>query len=85
MIGNSKVEANFPHKLILTNREVSRLFKAFENNSAANIKLSKTQLSKTVKSEGFLGSLLRPLIKTGVSVMKNILYPLAKAFQCHWG
>ena len=33
-------------KLLLTNTHVSRLRKAFANNSSANIKLSKTQLQK---------------------------------------
>ena len=47
-------ETNFPHKLLLTNREVSDLRKAFANHSSSNIKLSKTQLSKMIQSEGFL-------------------------------
>ena len=45
LIGDSYGKTNFPHKLLLTNRQVSRLRKAFANNSSANIKLSKTQLS----------------------------------------
>ena len=44
-IGDSNDENNFPHKL-LTNTQVSKLQKAFGNNSSANIKLSKTQLHK---------------------------------------
>ena len=47
-------ETNFPHKLLLTNREVSNLRKAFANHSSSDIKLSKTQLSKMIQSEGFL-------------------------------
>ena len=47
-------ETNFPHKLLLTNREVSNLCKAFANHSSSDIKLSKTQLSKMIQSEGFL-------------------------------
>ena len=47
-------ETNFPHKLLLTNREVSNLRKAFANHSSSNIKVSKTQLSKMIQSEGFL-------------------------------
>ena len=43
MIGNSDDEINFPGKLLLTNRQVSNLRKAFANNSLVNIKLSKTQ------------------------------------------
>ena len=40
MIGND--EANFSHKLLLTNRKVSNLRKAFADRSSTNIKLSKT-------------------------------------------
>ena len=41
-------ETNFPHKLLLTNRQVSNLRKAFSNHLSADIKLSKTQLSKMI-------------------------------------
>ena len=58
MIGDN--ENNFPHKLLLNNTLVSNLRKAFTNNSSANIKLSKTQLSKMIQSGGFLGKLLGP-------------------------
>ena len=44
VVGDSNDENNFPHKLLLTNTQVWKLHKAFENNSSANIKLSKTQL-----------------------------------------
>ena len=40
--GNSNDETNFLHKLLLTDRQVSRLRKALENNLSANMKLSKT-------------------------------------------
>ena len=39
IIGDSNDENNFPHKLFLTNTQVSKLRKAFANNSTANIKL----------------------------------------------
>ena len=48
--GDSNDENNFPHKLLLTNTQVSKLRKAFANNSSANIKLSKTQLHKTFRT-----------------------------------
>ena len=48
MIGNSNDETNFPHELLLTNRQVVNLRKAFVNNSSADIKLSKTKLSKMI-------------------------------------
>ena len=46
MIGNSDDEINFPHKLLLTNRQVANLRKAFANHTSTDIKLSKTQLSQ---------------------------------------
>ena len=41
MMGDN--ETNFPHKLLLTNRQVSNLRKAFSNHLSADIKSSKTQ------------------------------------------
>ena len=41
---DSNDENNFPHKLLLTNKQSSRLRKVFTNGSSANIKLLKTQL-----------------------------------------
>ena len=64
MIGNSNDETNFPHKLLLTNRQLVNLLKAFVNYLSSDIKLSKTQLSKMIQSGGFLGKLLGPLLKT---------------------
>ena len=39
VVGDSKDENNFPHKLLLTNTQVLRLRKAFANNSSVNAKL----------------------------------------------
>ena len=77
MIGDN--ETDFPHKLLLTNRQVSNLRKAFENNSPADIKLSQTQLSKMIQPGGFLGRLLGPLLKTGLPLIKIVIKPLAKS------
>ena len=77
MIGDD--ETNFPHKLLLTNRQVANLRKVFANNSSAGIKLSKTQLSKMIQSGGFHGRLLGPLIKAGLPLIKNVIKPLAKS------
>ena len=44
MVGDN--ETNFPHNLLLTNRQGSNLRKAFANHLSADIELSKTQLSK---------------------------------------
>ena len=46
MIGNSDDEANFPHKLLLTNRQVANLRRDFANHTSSDIKLSKAQLTK---------------------------------------
>ena len=70
-------KSNFPHKLLLTNRQVSNLRKAFANHLAADIKLSKTQLFKMIQSGGFLVRLLGPF--TGLPLIKNEIKPLAKS------
>ena len=62
MIGDDEIK--FPCKLLLTNRQVPNLRKAFANYLSAD-KNSKTQLSKMRHSGGFLGRLLSPLLKTG--------------------
>ena len=49
IIGDSNDEANLPHELLLTGRQVSNIRKAFSNNSSADIKFSKTQLSKMIQ------------------------------------
>ena len=46
MIGDDKT--NFPHKLVLNNRQVSNIRQTFGNHSLADIRLSKTQLSKMI-------------------------------------
>ena len=79
MIGNSDDETNFLHKLLLTNRQVTNLRKAFANHTSTDIKLSKTQLSKMIQLERFLGRLLGTLLKTRLPLMKSVIQPLAKS------
>ena len=55
--GDFNDKNNFSHKLLITNTQVSKLFKAFANGSSANTKLSKTQLHQIGQSGGFLGRL----------------------------
>ena len=74
MIGDD--ETNFPHKLSLTNRQVSKLCKAFADKLSSDIKLSKTQISKMIQSGGFLRRLLVPLLKTGLLLTTNVIKPL---------
>ena len=51
MIGNSDDEANFPHRLLLTNRQVAILRKVFANYASTDIKLLKAQLTKIKKAD----------------------------------
>ena len=83
MIDNSDDKVNFPHELLLTNRQVANLRKAVANSSSTGVKLSKTQLSKMIQSGGFLGGLLGPLLKTGLPLIKNVIKPLAKSVYFH--
>ena len=50
VVGDPRDENNFPHKLFLTNLQVSKLHKAFANSSSTKRKLSKTQLYKIGQS-----------------------------------
>ena len=69
-----------PHELFLTTRQSTKLRNAINNNLATDIKLSKAQLKKLVKSGGFLGKLLSkiagPLMKVAMPLAKNVLAPL---------
>ena len=80
MVSNSNDNANFPHELLLTNRQVANIRKAFAKNTSTYINLSKTQLSKLIQSGGFLGNLLGklagPLMKVAMPLAKNVLAPL---------
>ena len=79
MVGNSNDNINFPHELLLTNRQVANIRKAFAKNTSTDIKLSQTQLSKMIQSGEFLGRLLGPLLKTGLPLIKSVKKPLAKS------
>ena len=79
IIGDCNDQTNFPHELLLRDRQASSIRKAFSNNSSVDIKFWKTQLSKMIQPEGFLGRLLGPLLKTGIPLIKNVITPLAKS------
>ena len=79
IIGNSGDNTNFSLELLLTNRQVANIRKAFANHLSTDIKLSKTQLSKMIQSGGFLGKLLGPLLRTGLPLIKSVIKPLAKS------
>ena len=78
VVGDSNDIINSPHELLLTNTQISKICKVFANVSSANIKFSKTQLSKTVQSIVLLGKLWGPLLKTALPLIENALKSLAK-------
>ena len=45
---------------------------------STDLKLSKAQINKMIQSGGFLGRLLGPLLKARLSLIKNVIKPLAK-------
>ena len=49
LTGSSNDKTNFSHKWLLTDTEVWKIRKGFENGSSAYIKNSKTQLSKMIQ------------------------------------
>ena len=67
---------NLSHELYLTTRQTTKLRNAIENNMSTDIKLSKAQISKMIKSGGFLGKILGPLLKTGLPLLKSVIKPL---------
>ena len=80
MAVNSNDNTNFPHKLLLTDRQVANIRQAFANNLSTDVKFSKTQLLKMSQSGRFLGNLLSklagPLMKVAMPLAKNVLAPL---------
>ena len=71
---------DLPHELLLTTRQKKKVRNVFSNNMSTDLKLSKAQISKIIRSGGFLGSLLSklagPLIKVAIPLAKNVLAPL---------
>ena len=49
IIGNFDDKTNFPHELLVTNRQVANLRKDLSHNSSTDIKLPKIQLSKLIQ------------------------------------
>ena len=71
---------DFPHKLVLTTKQKTKLRNAFNNNMSTDLILSRAQISKIIQSRRFLGSLLSkltgPLMKVAIPLAKNVLAPL---------
>ena len=79
IIGDSNVANNFPHNLLLTNTQFSKLCRPLANNYSANIKLSKTQFHKIGQSGRCLGRILGPLLESGLYLIGNVIKILAKS------
>ena len=71
MIGNANDDSNLSNILLLNDREIWNLCKAFTNNlySFFNVKLPKIQISKNIQGE-CPGKLLDSLIKNWLSLAK---------------
>ena len=67
---------NLPHKLLLTIRQKMKLRNAFNSKKSTHLKLSKAQITKIIKSGGFLESLLSKL----VGPLMKVAAPSAKIF-----
>ena len=79
LIGNYNDETNFPNKILFTDAQVWKIRKAFVNGSSANIKFSKTHLSKVIQSSGFL--LSPPDIFGPPIPMKSIVNSITNSFE----
>ena len=54
MIGDSDDETNFPHKLLLTDRQISNICKSFADNSSVELNFQKLSYQKGYNQEDFL-------------------------------
>ena len=73
-----RLSSSFPHKLLLTNRQVSSFCKAFAYNLSTDTKLSKTQFPKMIQSGRFLSEFFGPILKAGSLLMKKLFQSLAQ-------
>ena len=72
-------DEQLPHELFLTARQKTKIRDVFGNDMSANIKLSKKQLSKIIRSGWFVGALLDIL----ASQLMKVYAPLAIFFWQH--
>ena len=72
---------NLLHELLLTTRQKTKIRNAFNNNTSSDIKFCKAQINKIIQSGGFLGKLHGPLLKTGLSLIKNISSKCFNSFR----
>ena len=65
-----------PHQLLLTKRQKAKLRNVFNNIMSTDLRLSKDQVFKIIRSGGFLGSLLSKL----AGPLMEVAIPLTKIF-----
>ena len=77
---------DLPHELLLTTWQKMKQRNVLNNNMSTNIKLSKAQISKIIKSGGFLGSLLSklasPLMKVAIPSAKKRFSSIRNYSSC---
>ena len=66
---------DLPHVSFLTTRQTTKVGNPINNNMSTDIKLSEAQIKKIIQSGGFLGKLIGPLLKTGLSLLKSVVKP----------
>ena len=75
-----KVWKKFATWIIIDNKTKTKLGNALNNNMSTDLRHSKAQIFKIIRSGGFLGSLLSnlagPLMKIAIPLTKNVLAPL---------
>ena len=77
MIGDSNDQTNFPHELLLTDRQVSSIRKACTNNSSVDIKFSKTQLSKMITVRRIFSKTTWSFVKIRITINEKSNYPIS--------
>ena len=61
-------DEELPHELFLTTRQATKLKNVFANNMSTDIKLSKTQISTIIQSDGSFGSWLTIFTKKSTNM-----------------
>ena len=74
---------NLPYELLFITRQTTILGNAIENNMPTDITLSKAQICKIIQFGGFLGRLLGPLLNNGLTLIRNVIKPLANSVLIH--
>src|SRR5688572_9835749 len=66
------------HVLAITQAQINKMMKAYENGTGVTIKMSKTQLEHNKKVEGgFIGAIL-PFLATAVNFFFPAYYPVSR-------